>query len=177
MPKKRKRSRARNRKRIPPAALLVLALLGWALKHYGVLDELNPRTVTDGSGQHLVTRVVDGDTIVLGNDERVRLIGVDTPETKHPTKPVQPFGPEASEFTRRAVEGRYVTLKFDREKRDRYQRLLAYVYLKDWCLNEELIRAGLGECVTRYPYDSSMKRRFRAAESEARSARRGIWSR
>jgi hypothetical protein len=67
--------------------------------------------------------VVDGDTLVLQNDERVRLIGVDTPETKHPTKPVEPFGPEASSFTKRAVEGKLVRLKFDREKRDRYQRL------------------------------------------------------
>ena len=156
--------------------MIVLALLAWGLKHYGVLDALHPGSVTGSSGQQLVVRVVDGDTLVLANGERVRLIGVNTPETKHPTKPVQPFGPEASEFPRRAVEGRYVTLKFDREKRDRYQRLLAYVYLKDWCLNEEVIRAGLGECVTRYPYDSSMKRRFRAAESEARVARRGIWS-
>lgn len=156
---------------------MFVALLFWALQHYGITDALNPGTVSEASGRTLIVRVVDGDTLVLAGNERVRLIGVDTPETKHPTKPVQPFGPEAAEFTRRAVEGKQVTLRFDREKRDRYQRLLAYVYLKDWCLNEELIRAGLGECVTRYPYDSSMKRRFRAAESEARAARRGIWSR
>ena len=137
------RKKRRCRKRLPSAAILLLALIGWGLKHYGILDALNPGTVTDESGQHLVARVVDGDTLVLGSDERVRLIGVDTPETKHQTKPVQPFGPEASEFTRRAVEVRYVTLRFDRQKRDRYQRLLAYVYLKDWCLNEELVRPVL----------------------------------
>ncbi|MDA0588059.1 MAG: thermonuclease family protein [Planctomycetota bacterium] len=175
MARRKKTSRNRSRKRLPPAAILVLALIGWGLKHYGILDQLQPGTVSDASGQNLVVRVVDGDTLVLGNDERVRLIGVDTPETKHPTKPVEPLGPEASAFTKRAVEGKQVTLRFDREKYDRYQRVLAYVYVGDWCLNEELIRAGLSECVTRYPFDASMKRRFREAESEARAARRGIW--
>src|SRR5438128_5228314 len=73
-----------------------------------------------------VTRVVDGDTIIVG-DERVRLIGVDTPETKKPGTPVQCFGKKATAFTKRLVEHRKVTLERDAEERDRYGRLLAYV--------------------------------------------------
>src|SRR3990167_1351917 len=78
------------------------------------------------------TRVIDGDTIEVeyyGKKDKVRLIGVDTPETKDPRKPVQYFGKEATEFTRRVVEGENVKLEFDQTLRDKYNRLLAYVYL------------------------------------------------
>lgn len=183
----------RGKKSLPPLIVVVLIVIAFLLRANGalppdvarVIDRYLPselrraipeRTVVDGGGQILVERVVDGDTLVLAGGERVRLIGVDTPETKHPTKPVEPFGPEASAFTKKAVEGQAVTLKFDREKYDRYQRLLAYVYRDDWCLNEELIRNGLSECVTKYPFDSSMKEKFRQAEDQARRERRGIWS-
>jgi len=184
----------RGKKSLPPLIVIVLIVVAFLLRASGALppevarivDRYLPsevrraipqRTVVDGDGQFLVERVVDGDTLVLSNGEKVRLIGVDTPETKHPTKPVEPYGPEASAFTKNAVEGQAVTLKFDREKYDRYQRMLAYVYRDDnWCLNEELIRNGLSECVTKYPFDSSMKERFRQAEDQARRERRGIWS-
>ncbi|MHC4876317.1 MAG: thermonuclease family protein [Planctomycetota bacterium] len=183
----------RGKKSLPPLIVVVLLVAAFLLRASGVLppevarviDRYLPselrkaipqRTVSDADGTYLVERVVDGDTLVLANGDRVRLIGVDTPETKHPTKPVEAFGPEASAFTRKSVEGQSVTLKFDREKYDRYQRVLAYVYRDDWCLNEGLIRAGLSECVTKYPFDSTMKARFREAEDEARRARRGIWS-
>ena len=75
-------------------------------------------------------RAVDGDTIIVniaGQKERVRLIGVDTPETKHPRKPVQRYGKEAYNFTWRMAEGKKVRLEFDQNQRDRYKRLLAYV--------------------------------------------------
>lgn len=77
------------------------------------------------------TRAVDGDTIVLNNGERVRLIGVDTPETKHPRKPVEYFGKEATAFTKRMVEGKEVRLEYDWQRKDKYGRTLAYVYLMD----------------------------------------------
>jgi micrococcal nuclease len=76
-----------------------------------------------------VKRVIDGDTILLVNEERVRLIGVDTPETKHPQKPVERFGKEAYLFTKSMVEGKNVRLEYDQQRRDKYKRLLAYVYL------------------------------------------------
>lgn len=157
--------------------MLVLGAIAFLLNHFGILDQFKPRSIEDDpNGAVRVVRVVDGDTLLIEGDEKVRLIGVDTPETKHPTKPVEPFGPEASAFTRRFVEGQMVQLKFDKNKRDRYQRLLAYVYKGELCLNEELIRAGFSECVTTYPFDTILQRQFKAAEAEAMSDRRGIWS-
>jgi micrococcal nuclease len=82
-----------------------------------------------GQDQRTVTRVIDGDTLVLDGGERVRLIGVDTPETVHPNKPVERFGKEASGFTRKMAEGKQVRLEYDAETagHDRYGRTLAYV--------------------------------------------------
>lgn len=125
----------------------------------------------------VVERVVDGDTLLLETGERVRLIGVDTPETKHPDRPVELFGLEAAEFVQRRVEGKTVELRFDRERFDPHQRLLAYVYIDEECLNEEIIRAGYSKAITRFPYRSSQKIVFIAAENEARNAKRKIWER
>ena len=123
----------------------------------------------------LVERVVDGDTLVISGGDRVRLIGVDTPETKHPNKPVQPFGKEASEFTRRMVEGKRVQLQFDPgETKDKYGRTLAYVYIDGQFLNELLLREGLARAMLNYPFSAEAKARFRAAEADAKAARRGI---
>lgn len=178
-------------KKLPSILMALLLVAVYLLEQYGLLEKILPPQAggspvaverapsqTDSTPQAgiLVERVVDGDTLVLADQTKVRLIAVDTPETKHPSKPVEPFGPEASAFTRKAVEGRVVQLRFDRNRYDRYQRTLAYIYVGDWCLNEELIRAGFSECVTQYPFDAAMKQRFLAAESEARRARRGIWS-
>src|SRR5882724_9434178 len=91
--------------------------------------------VTSGEFEY-VQRVVDGDTLMLGTGERIRLIGVNTPESKHPQKPVEAFGKEASAFTKRMVEGKLVRLEFDplssrrNDGKDRYSRTLAYVFLQ-----------------------------------------------
>jgi micrococcal nuclease len=159
--------------RLRLAAVIALALLaGW---QYYSRGPAQPPPHEPGATV-LVQRAVDGDTLLLADHTRVRLLGVDTPETKRPDAPVEPFGPEASEFTRRHVEGRIVRLEFDKERYDKYGRVLAYVYLDDWFLNEALLRAGLGRAITNHPYSESMKRLFKAAEGEARHARRGIWS-
>jgi endonuclease YncB( thermonuclease family) len=100
----------------------------------------------------VVEGVIDGDTLLLDNGERVRLIGVDTPETKHPSKPVEHFGKEAAAFTRRMVEGKRVRLEFDlanapRAHKDSTQQrhTLAYVSLDDGTLlNAEIIKQGYG---------------------------------
>lgn len=132
-----------------------------------------------GAGPHRVERVVDGDTLLLENRARVRLIGVDAPESVKPNSPVEPFGPEAAEFTRQwiAAAGGQVTLEFDREPKDRYDRYLAYVWVDRRMLNEEILRAGLATALTQYPYSEDLKLRFLAAQSEAQAAGRGIWSR
>ncbi len=121
-------------------------------------------------------RAVDGDTIIVdiaGVKERVRLIGVDTPETKHPRKPVQHFGKEAYNFTWRMAEGKKVRLEFDQNQRDRYKRLLAYVYLEDGTfLNAEIIKQGYGHAYTKFPFKYMHK--FRQHEREARLKKRGL---
>jgi micrococcal nuclease len=120
-----------------------------------------------------VKRVIDGDTLLLINGERVRLIGVDTPETKHPQKPVQYFGREAYLFTKEMVDGKEARFEFDRQKRDRYGRLLAYVYLLDGTfLNAEIIKQGYGFAYTRFPF--KYMEEFRRYEREARDKRKGL---
>jgi len=121
-----------------------------------------------------VRRVIDGDTLELGTGEDVRLIGVDTPETKHPKKPVQRFGQEAAAFTKRLVEGHEVRLEYDQQRTDKYGRTLAYVYLADGTfLNAEIIRQGYGFAYTRFPF--KYLEEFRRLEREAREAKRGLW--
>ena len=127
------------------------------------------------SGTCRVDRVVDGDTLVVGG-EKVRLIGANTPETVKRDWPIEPWGPEATAFTKDFVAGGAVRLEFDGPRRDKYERLLAYVWVGDRMLNEELIRAGLARAELQYRYSAAMKARFRRAEAEARAARRGIWS-
>lgn len=152
---------------------LVLVLLRWWQ------DAHRPQTPGAlAEGTYRVQRVVDGDTLLLENNAYIRLIGADTPETKRPNHPVEPFGPEAAEMTERFVaeNGYEVRLEFDRQRLDRYGRFLAYVWLGDRLLNEELIRQGLATAETGYSYAADMKRRFRRAEQQAQAARRGIWS-
>ena len=127
------------------------------------------------AGAQMVERVVDGDTIVVRGVGRVRLIGVDTPETVSPGRPVEFFGREASAFTKRLLEGRRVRLEYDRERTDRYGRTLAYVHLTDGTFaNAEIIRRGYGHAYTRFPFRHLD--RFRQLEREARSAGRGLWN-
>jgi len=122
----------------------------------------------------LVERVIDGDTIKLSNGERVRLIGVDTPETVHPRKPVEYFGKEASAFTKRLCEGKFVRLEYDQNKRDRYRRLLAYVYLEDGTfVNAEIIKQGYGYAYTKYLF--KYMEEFKGYEKEARRSEYGLW--
>lgn len=123
---------------------------------------------------HKIKRVIDGDTLLLMNGERVRLIGVDTPETKHPQKRVEYFGREAYLFTKQMVDGKEARLEFEKKKKDRYGRLLAYVYLSDGIfLNAEIIKEGYGFAYTRFPF--KYMEEFRRFEREARENRKGMW--
>lgn len=138
--------------------------------------QTNPESLPEGI--YRVQRVVDGDTLVLENGARIRLIGADTPETVKPNSPVEPYGPKASEFTKQLIDDSHgeVRLQMDRERKDRFDRFLAYVFVGDRMLNEELIRAGLATARTEFNYSESMKRRFRKAEAEAKTESRGLWS-
>jgi len=127
-----------------------------------------------------VVKVVDGDTIEVragGHTEKVRLLGIDTPETKDPRKPVQCFGKEASHHTTELLPvGTEVRLEPDVEERDRYDRVLAYVYRVEDGLfvNLELARGGYADLLT-YPPNVAHTAEFQAAVSEARREQRGLW--
>lgn len=126
-----------------------------------------------------VERVVDGDTFVAavaGRSERIRLIGVDTPEAVDPDRPVQPYGREASSFAKRMLSDRTVRLEGDVEPRDRYGRLLAYVWLPDGTFWNALLAAeGYARLIT-IPPDVSYAGLFRDLVEEARAANRGLWA-
>jgi micrococcal nuclease len=161
-----------RRQRLPLWVVAILVLV--AAWRYFATPPAPPDALEEGLFD--VQRVVDGDTLLLTNHARIRLIGADTPETVKPNHPVEPWGPEASEFTRQFVAGKQVRLEFDRERLDKYNRFLAYVWVGERMLNEELIRAGLARAELKYHYSSAKKTRFRRAEAEAKSAGRGIWS-
>lgn len=162
-------------RRLPRSVALAVLLAFVAFRLLQLLPERSSFSF-ESSGPYEVERVIDGDTILLEGDVRVRLIGVDTPEVSHPQGEAEPLGSEASAFTKRFLEGQSVTLRFDRQRRDRYHRVLAWVYVGDRLLNEELVKAGLSRAETGYPFSSAMKRRLEAAEAEAREAGRGMWS-
>lgn len=141
---------------------------------------LNLATVVYASEFGRVVRVVDGDTIkarIGRRIETVRLIGVDTPETVDPRRAVQYFGQEASDFVADLAQGDEVRLEADRQctNRDKYRRLLRYVYFADGTLlNAEIIAQGYGFAFTKYPF-SKMKE-FRRLERRARREGRGLWA-
>ena len=161
------------------------------LQALGITDPNKPLpSKTQGpltEGIWTVVRVVDGDTIDVGDDEgkkyRIRLIGADTPETVKPNTPVQPFGPEASAFTKRKIAeaDNCVRLAFDGDQVDRYGRSLAMVYLQmpdgnEIWLNELLIREGLARAQLQYRFSKGAKTTFQQAEDEAKRAKRNLWS-
>lgn len=123
-----------------------------------------------------VVRVIDGDTFEIEGGQTIRLITTDTPETVHPSKPVECMGKEASAKTKELIEGKTVRLEKDVSETDRYGRLLRYVYLEDGrMLNEVLIQEGFANAVS-YPPDVKYLDRLRAAEASAKSSKWGLWS-
>ncbi len=132
---------------------------------------------TDGERVRVV-RVIDGDTIdveIDGKIERVRYIGIDTPETVDPRKPVQCFGVEASKRNKELVEGKMVRLEKDITDRDKYNRLLRYVWLGDTLINQTLVEQGYAKSYS-YPPDIKYQDKFVAAERKAREDKLGLWT-
>ncbi|NRS47354.1 thermonuclease family protein [Brevibacillus sp. HB2.2] len=149
--------------------LLVLTLLLTACGASGQPE-------ANGEMDALIKRVVDGDTFELDSGEKVRMIGVDTPETVKPNHPVEPYGKEASNYSKELLTGKKVKLKFDVEPYDKYKRLLAYVYLEDGTfVNEKLVRDGYARIMT-IPPNVAQAELFLAAEREAREQNRGLWA-
>lgn len=129
----------------------------------------------------LVTKVVDGDTIILENGKTVRFIGMDTPETVDPRRPVGCFGKEASNETKSLLSGKVVILQKDVSDIDKYGRLLRYVYLplengQILFVDDYLVREGFARVYT-YPPDIKFNEQLRQAEIEAKNAKKGLWGR
>jgi micrococcal nuclease len=163
------RSRAVVVASLAAVSVLGASVLGWWLG--GLARTADPEV--------RVVEVIDGDTVVVafanGTTDTVRLLGVDTPETKHPTKGVQCFGPEASAFTKHALTGRVVRLEFDIERRDIYGRRLAYVWLHGHRFNDVLLRRGYARFLV-IPPNGQYGRALLGAELAARRHRRGLWA-
>jgi micrococcal nuclease len=125
-----------------------------------------------------VLSITDGDTIhveIGGDDEKVRYIGIDTPESVIPDEAPECFGKEASEANRELVEGETVRLVFGAERRDQYDRLLAYVYVGDTFVNAELVRQGFARTLEIAP-NTDFARRFASLQQAAANAARGLWA-
>jgi micrococcal nuclease len=165
-------------RRFAPWILLVLLAAGYGWQKGG--GDNSPAGPAGPAPTAHVVRVVDGDTILVslaGRSERVRYIGVDTPETVKPRTPVQCYGKKASAFNHALLDGRDVRLVADAESRDRYGRLLAYVYRAGDGLfvNAELVRRGYATTLTIAP-NVRFAERFRTLAAAARAAGRGLWS-
>jgi len=155
------------------AAIVVVAVAAFAGCGSQAVDDEAPGHAVRAR----VLRVIDGDTIEVsigGQHEDVRYIGVDTPETVKPGSPVQCYGPRASAENRRLVEGRTVRLVFDRERRDAYGRLLAYVYAGSRFVNATLVRDGSARTLT-IPPNTAHAALLRRLEARAGQAGRGLW--
>jgi micrococcal nuclease len=125
-------------------------------------------------GKFKVERVVDGDTFVLADGRKVRYIGIDTPETKHPQKPVECFGKEATQFHRQLILDKEVKLEADVQDSDQYGRLLRYVWLNDELINQKLVAEGYAVAAS-YPPNVKYQDRLAEAERKAREENLGLW--
>lgn len=152
-------------------------------------EQLTPSPAIKGitSETAKVIKVIDGDTFEIEGGQKVRMIGIDTPETLHPRKPVQCFGKEASNLTKDMIQGKMVRLEKDVSETDRYGRLLRFVYLQNLSptplptgqlhevfVNAYLIKEGFAFAVT-FPPDVRLSDQFKELESEARYNKKGLW--
>ncbi|MGN0550386.1 MAG: thermonuclease family protein [Acutalibacteraceae bacterium] len=139
----------------------------------------NPGPSPENEDLYEVIRVVDGDTIIIdynAEDTRVRLIGVDAPESVSPTKEKNcKYGEIASGYVKNLLEGKSVSLEFDEEQYDRYDRMLAYVYLDDEMLNLNLVQNGYAEA-KEYKPNVKYSRLLKLAQQKAQQDKTGMWS-
>lgn len=120
--------------------------------------------------------VDDGDTIVVAGDERVRYLGINTPEVDHKDEPGEPFGDEAKAFNKNLVQGRWINLELAEQQRDPYGRLLAYVFLADGTfVNGELVRQGYAHLLRKQP-KLRYWQRLLALQRQALKEKKGMWS-
>ncbi len=169
----------RKAKRIIITVTAIATLLIGYGQQRGWLGSAGQAASENQPGLYSISRFVDGDTVVVdmdGHDESIRMIGIDTPETHKPNTPVQCYGPAASAFTKNLIGTSKVRLESDPESqnRDRYNRLLRYVYLPDNRLvAQELLRGGYAFAYTQFPFTKLDQ--FVADEADAKSTHKGLW--
>lgn len=168
----------RSRRKLSLASVIFIILLTAIVS---LSNKNDPGSVLSATqpGLYRIVEVYDGDTIAVdmnGKREKVRMIGVDTPETHDPRKAVQCFGENASNYTHKLLQGKEVRLEADptNQNRDRYDRLLRYVYLPDNTLvNAEIIRQGYGFAYTSFPFQKSDE--FKELQRQAQETNAGLW--
>ncbi len=161
--------------------IILIGLITGSIKKEEILSifQDNSTQTQEFAGKYLVTKVVDGDTYKInyeGKEQKVRLIGIDTPESVHPNKEKNTnYGKQASNYVKQLIENQYITLEFDISKTDKYGRLLAYVYLENGeMLNEKLIKEGYAKVAT-YPPNVKYVDDFKSLQEEARKNKEGFW--
>jgi micrococcal nuclease len=173
---------SRIRRKHLPWLALAIAIFMFLGGYFGWFDKLNQAAVTEQPGQYTIAHYVDGDTIAVnmnGKVETIRFIGIDTPETHKPNTPVQCYGPAAAAHTQNIIKatGGKVRLASDplSTNRDRYNRLLRYVYLTDGRnLNKINVEEGYAFYYPYFPFSKSSE--FKDAEDAAIQAKKGLWS-
>jgi micrococcal nuclease len=130
-----------------------------------------------GRDQVKIERVVDGDTLEIllnGKKEKLRLIGVDTPETKKPNTPIMFYGEEAAQYTKKRLEKKTVELEWDVDRKDQYDRLLAYVWIEGELFNRTLVSEGYARIAT-FPPNVKYVDKFKKDQEDARQKQKGLW--
>ena len=187
-----KKLSSKDKKIITGAIVIVLIIIGiytknetivnYLEKNYdidlGINNEEQTSNVNNYLAEYKVVRVVDGDTIVIdynGTDEKIRLIGVDTPESVHPNESKNTEeGMKTSNYTKQRLTGKMVTLELDVQERDKYGRILAYVYIDGKMYNKELLEMGYAK-VTTYPPNVKYVEEFKKIQEKARENKVGLW--
>lgn len=170
----------RHVRKFGPVAVLVIVGFVWLGQRQGWFGQLQQAATSNQPGMYSINHFIDGDTISVnmnGQAESVRFIGVDTPETHKPNTPVECYGPDAAAFTQKTIGSQRVRLVSDSlsTNRDRYNRLLRYIYLPDGTdLDELLIQQGYGFYYPYFPFTKSAK--FAADEKQAQADKKGLWS-
>lgn len=167
----------KNKKFLLSLIISILLFLGYNFLPANVINTITG-TPSSPSNSAYVMHVVDGDTLKIkinGKVERLRMLGIDTPESVHPdpNKNTE-AGKMASNFTKSQLEGKNITLEYDVEMHDNYGRILAYVYYNGEMFNETLLREGYAKVLTVSP-NRKYEERFRSLETMAKLKKIGIW--
>ncbi|NTV31583.1 thermonuclease family protein [candidate division WWE3 bacterium] len=156
--------------------LITTLIAGAILTVIGILyPNANKPQSTSGQNEFVVTRVIDGDTFVIDTGQKIRLIGVDTPEIAKKTPPAECYANEAMLFTQKQLENKTIRLEKDVSETDKYGRLLRYAYLNDELFNQTLVEHGYA-LARSYPPDVAKQDVLQESEQSARTNNQGLWN-